>query len=721
MAGKSNDQIIGYKYHLGLHLALSYPVDEMQLLTIADRVAWSGSAADGSITIDKPNLLGGEDREGGVGGTIDILNGDKDQTVNSYLSGVIGGVIPAFRGVFSLMANRFYIGNNPYLKNWAAVLKRTDIHTDRTPMWYVAKSNINGGDMNPAHIIRECLTNSEWGMDYPTTIIDDDSFAAAADTLYDEAFGLSMQWAQQESIEEFGQRVLDLVDGMLKEDATTGLIGLNLIRGDYVAASLPLFDESNTLTLDSFERRAWGETVNEVTVVYHDRSVFKDLPVTVQDLANIQIQGSVISQSRSYPAVPNRALAKRLAMRDLKSMSTPLSLIKIQVNREAYALRRGGVFRFSWARFGLVEVVYRVTNIHLGDMTNGRITIDAIEDIFGLPDSTYVGDQGSEWTSPNTEPVDVTYKQLIEASYWDIQTTMRQADIEQLDPDFGFALAHAVRPSGDSYHYKIFSRTGGGDYANFGTGHFCPSAVLVGALGIAEGGLTDAVISVTDAVDLGTVTVDSLAYLGDEALAIRSVDTVAGTVTVDRGVVDSVPVAHLAGDRIWFVGSTYQGKDRGELIEAQSREIKLLPVTSMGTLDIADATSTTVVMAHRYQRPYPPGNVTFNGSDYPASITGEVTVAWSHRDRTQQTAYLNNQTEGSIGPELGITYTLRLYDETDTLQRTETALTGTSYVWSTEEADCGLGRLNTQIRIELETDNNGLVSRQFHDITVVRV
>jgi hypothetical protein len=44
-------------------------------------------------------------------------------------------------------------------------------------------------DMNPAHIIRECLTDTNWGMGYPESDIDDVSFTAAANTLYSESNG----------------------------------------------------------------------------------------------------------------------------------------------------------------------------------------------------------------------------------------------------------------------------------------------------------------------------------------------------------------------------------------------------------------------------------------------------------------------------------------------------------------------------------------------------
>jgi hypothetical protein len=106
---------------------------------------------------------------------------------------------------------------------------------------------------------------------------------------------------------------------------------------------------------------------------------------------------------------------------------------------------------------------------------------------------------------------------------------------------------------------------------------------------------------------------------------------------------------------------------------------------------------------------------------YPASITGELVLAWAHRDRILQDDQIIDTNEASIGPEPGTTYTLRLYDENDVLRRTETGLTGVSYTWATEETDSGLtGRLNNNVRIELESVRDALTSTQMHNISVIR-
>lgn len=710
MGGKSEQGIIGFKYRLGVHSVLSYPVDEIQVFQFAKRTCWTGSATGGPITINKPNLFGGEDAEGGVGGTVNVLMGNPDQQKSSYLMAILGSVIPAFRGVCSVLHEGFYFGNNRYMKRPGYKLKRTDIHTDCTPIWYLAKSNINNGDINPAHILYECITNKQWGMGKPTSLIDDTNWRAAADQFYAEGLGLSLRWNGGD-IDSFIKTIEDHAECKVDLDMTTGLFTLQLIRGGYDPDTLPLFDESNS-ELVEFERGGWGNTVNKTIVIYHDRETNKDVPVSHHDIGNIQIQGEIIPETKSYPGISNGALAALIAKRDSRVRSAALAPLRIIVDRGGYGLRRGDVFRYSNAKLGLSEVVFRAGDIDRGTLTDGRITVDAIEDVFGMESSSYIDPQSSSWTSPNTDPAPPLYQQLVEATYWDIIMGISPADREQLLPDYGFVLAHAVRASGDTYNYQIHTKVGTAEYARTGTGYPCPTAELDGALAVDGAALTDRVVNIKNGLELSRVVVDKFAYIGNECVAIRAIDEVAGTVTIDHGVLDTVPVDHADGERIWFVDG-WQGKDRSERVDGEVVDVKLLPVTTYGALDIDDATAMQITLDNRPSRPYAPGNVQLNGSRYPASTDGDIAFTLSHRDRTQQTAYLVDQTEGNIGPEPGTTYTYRIYDAGSTLlKHTQSGETGGwTYTQTDRQADFG-GVGPHSVRVEIVAVRDGHESYQ---------
>jgi hypothetical protein len=125
-------------------------------------------------------------------------------------------------------------------------------------------------DMNPAHIIRECLTDKEWGMGYSESDIDDASFIAAADTLFDEQMGISILWQRENTIEAFVQDVVRHIDAALYVDRRTGKFVLKLIRADYDPNALITLTPDNIERVENYKRPAFGDLVNSVTVIYDD-------------------------------------------------------------------------------------------------------------------------------------------------------------------------------------------------------------------------------------------------------------------------------------------------------------------------------------------------------------------------------------------------------------------------------------------------------------------
>jgi hypothetical protein len=254
-------------------------------------------------------------------------------------------------------------------------------------------------DMNPAHIIYQTITEPAFGMGYDASVINDTSFRAAADTFWDEGMGLSLQWVQQSSVEEFQQIILDHCGAILRMN-WDGELELKPIRGDYTPASLTVYDEEQIVAVESWERAGYGELVGEVTVVYNDQTENTQQSVTVQNLATIQSQSGVVAETTQYPGFSFYDLAARVAMRDLEARSTPLARGRIQLDRSAWGVLPGDVLKISWSKLGLTEIICRVLAADYGTLTEGVITLDVAEDVFGLPDSTYSSEQATGWSEP---------------------------------------------------------------------------------------------------------------------------------------------------------------------------------------------------------------------------------------------------------------------------------------------------------------------------------
>ena len=714
MGSSSKKQTVGYRYYMGMHLAVCHgPVDAVTEIQIADRQAWSGNLSNsGRITLNKPELFGGDKREGGVSGAIDVAFGEGIQASNDYLVANLGAPQPAYRGVLSLILRQVYIAaNNPYIKPWALRVKRC------FRGWYAAKAEINGG-ANPAHMVYECLTNSAWGMGYPSASLDDAAFKKAADTLHNEGFGLNLLWLQQSKIEQFVQTIMDHVGGVLTTLPSSGRFVLKLIRADYTPANLTVLNPDNVITLESFQRATWGETTNELVVIYTKPDTFKDTSITVQDLANIQTQGAVVSQTRRYPGITSDDLAARVAMRDLATISTPLAKVRLQVNRQAWNLHPGDVFKLEWPALGIAGLVLRIATMDSGTLTDGTISIEAVEDVFGLPSTTYTVPQPTGWVDPVPEPIAATPRRLVEAPYWDLALAMGPAELAYLDAADCYLQTLAARPVSGAINYELNSKTrSSSSYTPKSQGEFCPTAILGAALTQEN---TSAALY-HSALDIDLVAVGTYAYIDDEVVLVTAINISNQSLVLMRGVMDTVPVPHTVGARIWFADGA-QGVDTTEYAAGETVNTRLLTSTGKGSLPLASAPTDSLTMNRRQNRPYPPGHLRINNATYPAVVTGDLLISWAHRDRLSQTVNLIPQTSGNIGPEADVTYTLRLYGETGTLLRTYNDLPDAkqTYTLANDTADSGLGRPNDQLRLELEANRSGITSLQKHSITFER-
>ena len=672
--GNGKSVCIGYKYFLGMHMVLCHgPVDNITKITAGDKEAWTGNVTGNTqIYVDNPDLFGGEKKEGGVQGYVDIMMGGAAQPQNDYLVSKISTILPAFRGVVSAVLRQCYLTSmSPYPKAWAFLVKRCPARD-----WYPATADINGG-ANGAHIIYEVLTNTQWGMGYAADTIDEVSFREVALALYNEGLSLSFELTNTDSIENFIYTIVQHVNGMFYTKPDTGKFALKLLRNNYVVGNLPTYDEDNIITLESFERPSYAEMVNEMVVTFRPQGTDKDDTVTVQDLAAIQAQEGIISQSISYPGIDNATNAARVAMRDLRQKSTPLARVKLKVLRSAWATGIGDCVKFSWAELSINEMVLRVLGVNLGTMTGGEIIIDAIEDVFGLPNATYIGTQPSGWVNPVVAPQVPDVRKIYEAPYWDLARTLPAADLNSITPTSAYLLGTVGSPATLAINFEMWAYAGG-TYSRVGNGTFSPYATVS-----ADCGKTDISIPISSFTGVKTlVTMGTYAVWDNEIVRVDSINTATLLVGVGRGCLDTVPQLHNPGSKLIFC----EGKvaaDQNEYLMNESVQAKLLTRTGSGLLPIASAPVESLTFVGRFIRPYPPGQFRINNQYYPLthdSLDGSMYIRWSGRNRLQQLATLIDFDDGPVTIEVGTTYNLLITRVSNgaTLIN-QTGLTGSGY------------------------------------------
>lgn len=699
---------VGYKYSLGLHMVLCHgPVDNISKIVVDGRPAWTGLSTGGNISVNAPNHFGGEDKEGGISGTVQVEMGASTQPRNSYLQSKIGSNIPAYRGVVGMVLNQVYIGMSPYLKPWSFWATRIATKTNGQPQWYLAKSNVLG-DMNPAHILRECLTDPTWGMGYPESDIDDTSFTYAADLLFTEGMGMSLLWDKSITIEDFLLEVLKHIQGSIFVSRDTGKFVLKLARNDYVVGSLLVLNESNINKVSDYKKATVDELYNTVTVAFWDSSTGLDNSITVQDIALVGQQQTTIGTTRQFPGFTNGALAARVAERELRTVSTPLATATLMANREAASLTVGSVFVFSWPRYGVESIIMRVVSIEWGELTSNLVKISCIEDVFSLSLSSYTTPSYGEWADPVGDPVACSPHFPFEAPYWELAQRMGDTAAQLIPGTSSYAMMAVPAPAVYSSNARLMSLVGT-TYQDQGEIDYCYTATLSAGVGYTE---TSFSISGSG---LSNVTLGTYFKLDDEYIKVVTIsDTL---VTVGRGCLDSVSVPHLTGATLAFIDEPCE-TDGIERALAETCSLKVLPVTGKGTLALASAPVQNLTMVARHYKPYPPQRLRINGLVYPAAIGPAVNlvVDWVSRNRKTQTSILVDDQASTITAEDGTTYTLEVRTSGGTLIISKTGITLLTSTITVAELGANYGT----IRVILFSVRDGVSSWQKHDYAFTR-
>lgn len=578
------------------------------------------------------------------------------------------GDVAGFTGGGSPGSGSVTLSNYPYNDDWEINFKAVRVssrlvysgatYSVPTPAELVPDFDVSTPDvvdMNPAHIIRECLTNVDWGMALPEVMVDDTAFTEAADTLYSEGFGLSMIWSGQSEIETFVNEVLGHIDATYGIDPQTNKFYLRLIRGGYLVESLPVITDDHCRVLQ-FNRKGLGETTNEVVVTWTNPENEAEETVTVHDLANYSAQGVLISSSRNYYGIRSSALAIRAALRELGKASQPIAVFEIETDRIAWKWKSGDVVKVTYGEYGLSELPCRITSINYGKPGQMAIRVSLIEDVFDMPSTAYVESEGSYWEPPTQPELSITDVIVTTAPYFAIARTVGDNLAEAMTYPEAFnlvmangygAMADIYGPVTDAVGNTTFDLTG--------------SCSTVGRVDLSGGMIPE----VTSTVSFTSVSDDVqpapgvVCFIGDDPVLaeVAIIESVTGSsMVIRRGMLDTVPKAWLSGTKCRLVDWSDFPTDKQTNVVGSSVGYRVSPPYTNGEGYV----SASVTYSDRQYRPYRPANVTINGSHWPAHDTGNLAVAWSHRNRFMETSVPPIWSASSLTEEAGTTYSIEV-------------------------------------------------------------
>ena len=369
------------------------------------------------LDINEPDLFGGVDENGGFVGQLRLYHGGRFQQKDSWMiqqmslptvQEEVRGLTPVYKNFITAVIPKSYIGKQSSIPSMWFEITNYPCNLGFKPI---------GEDLNPAEALFEIITNTEWGCKEAPEGIDLEMLVKLGETCANEKLGISIKIDQNTPAKDVVNNILDLINAVRYADTRTGKLVFKLVRDDYKEEDLLVLNQTNCEQLE-FNRLDWSETVSNITVDYIEpNNKYENGTVTYRDMANPLITGTKTEKKLdgTFFTTPSNALG--YAQRESISQGYPLASVTIIANREASNLTIGDPFIISWLPYGIAKMVMRVTDVDYGSLTDGRVKVEALEDVFGFGRTKYEYVDGIQWTKPEMNPQEVEYKKFFEVPF----------------------------------------------------------------------------------------------------------------------------------------------------------------------------------------------------------------------------------------------------------------------------------------------------------------
>lgn len=675
-----------YDYYIGMQLALCLgPNVRVRRIWFGKYLAWTGTlSGGGSAVINRLDLFGGPNKNGGVLGTVYFYDGDRPQTQDPFLAHHIGAGVPRYNGIAHLVFTENNVSMRGFYFGKSSQIETVAIEVDcfNNTLGIPGGKHImsNGLDANPAEILYDMCTTEFAMLGIPTSQIDTASFLAAADTLYDENHFMSLQISSVAKGSELIAEILKQINGVLYQDTQTGKFVLGLQRQDYDKYALPEIDVDNLADISNYTRNLWADTINKVSVLFknRDNNYMDNSPAVWQDPGNIAATGKVRASQINHPGCYDADLAVYLATRTGAALSVPLFSADIKVNRAVgQNLKPNDVFRLNCRRLGIKKLVMRVKDVDLGELDAGMVTVSAFQDIYASNVVVFGAPTGTQWEANDNEADPITAYAVIGAPYYFV----KQADVPLVGvtENTGLVWALARKPSNASVQFSAYSSTDG----------FVSNTQMVDASQYSGAGLIEAsyadTVALSDGFDNGgtgivvysldgsytpETSTDSdiqslganLALIGNEIIAYRTVTSLGGgryrLTNIRRALFDTTFETHAADTPIFFLSSG-DGLSDAAYDQDYAGDVRLTDLTTSSGYDLASAADIAFTMDKRTWRPSPPAYLTIGGTRQPATVTNSTSPAIAWRERNRLTDNVKFYDDAASTAEVGTDYVLR--------------------------------------------------------------
>ena len=676
----SKHVVVAHKYFLTLDLGLCLgPNVSLREIWIDEEQVWTGALSDTAVstgTISENELFGGYKAGGGWSGGFRYYPGSFPQAVNGVVEGLVGaGGVPGYGGMAHIVFEDNYIGENNQLRKMGFVL---DKYTNDIG---APGSGLIGDDVNPMEALYQICIDEWVGLGIDPGQVDLVNWVAAATTLLAEGNGVSVLVTSSKQGKDIIKEILRQIDAIMFQDPETGLLKIKLIRDDYDTGTIPAYDEDDILKVRNFTKTAWEDVVAQVKVSFPQRDKESSAVAISQDMATAGMVGRMKTVNMSFPFCYDPSLANKIASRERAQQSVPLFQMKLEMNRNAYTLRPGDVFKIDWPEYGLTDLVMRVQKHDLGELLNNKIVVDAIQDSFAVGTVVFADPVGSGWVAPVTTPVSIADWTALDVPFF----FGRKLEFP-IQETFSQPMALPTRPSTGSSSFSMEGSLTSGDldFAEPSFVDYPSTGVLAAEYDRSEGQVTgiDATgftinsrngdfVSGTGAEILEGVA--GILYVDGEWMGFTGVTNNPSTAVITnvyRGLFGSSVKTHAASTRVYQVifehfGSGYAGAEViGDNTGRTDYYYKLLDAVGSNQKDPAGESEQTFTPRDEMRLPARPRGITLDGVRTVREVVeadGDLDITWKATDRETGTSYPSETAASETPAEAGELYDVYVY------------------------------------------------------------
>lgn len=650
----SENVTVGFSYRMRLAFTLCYgPNAEVLSLksgdflvkdSFNDGAGYAGGTTSPAVfTVNQPGLYSQD--KGGIIATFNFYGGSPDHTEDQIFKDRLISGAPSFRHVAYMVTDDAYWGNHGRIEPL-----RWEVRRLPDPLAHGTNHSIADGqggfDANPAYVIYELLTNKLFGAAIPVALINVPSFETAAQTLFDEGFGISLQLDIKSPANNTIDEILKHIGALYETDQFTGKISLQLIRGDFDINTIPHFTDEHIINVNEYGQTSVDNLNSEFKVRYVDRHRgYTEQVSQAYNSAVVYALNRPNSVEVPYMMVHNQTLANKIAWRELRFLSFAPSSISLEMTRAAFDVKRGDVIRLSSTLDGFTDLVVRVKAVNYGDALATNITIEASEEVLALGDNPFIADETGEYVpiDPGEPTPEIVGSKFIEMAKFadgyggfdrdgyerggvhvmalavspNVQTTSFKYQVNGVTENVNFRvvpnrhiITEAVTLTTSTFTSPV-QGTPRNAWGNSATTLYCPLSGCNPALAL----LTDVTTTIGAMSNRGhnvcmLISPDGLTqeFIGFNRIDLtglpdgidfrdinESADAYPGTVVFtqfERGLFDSTPKEFPAGSELWVVGASGGGECNQRLISDEVNTVGVVGLSIDGKVQVEELIGT---------------------------------------------------------------------------------------------------------------------------------